>query len=146
MNRCTFAYGSNMWREQMRKRCPQSRLLGPAQLHGYRWIINIRGYANIVADVQGRVMGLVYAISATDEAALDQFEGVAQGRYRKALLEVRQGEERITALVYIDPLTVEGQPQPEYIHRINAAIGDAQLPEEYVATVIRRFVPEQPPQ
>lgn len=141
MNRCYFAYGSNMWRDQMRKRCPQSRLLGPAELHGYRWIINARGYANIVADVQDRVMGLVYVISATDEAALDRFEGVTQGNYRKETLEVRQGEERIAALVYIDPITVEGQPQPEYIHRINAAIGDAQLPDDYVATVIRRFVP-----
>lgn len=146
MNRCTFAYGSNMWREQMRKRCPQSRVLGPAELHGYRWIINTRGYATIVADAGGVVLGLVYAISATDEAALDQFEGVAQGKYRKEMVAVQHGGETFSALVYIDPITVEGHPQPEYIGRINVAIGDAQLPEEYIAAVIRRFVPENPPE
>ena len=52
MSHLYFAYGSNMWQAQMRTRCPQSLLLGPATLHGYRWIINTRGYANIVADAQ----------------------------------------------------------------------------------------------
>ena len=146
MSRCYFAYGSNMWRAQMRKRCPQSRLLGPATLHGYRFIINTRGYATIVADLQGVVPGVLYAISATDEAALDSFEGVAQGNYCKALVPVQRDWETVIALVYIDAIDEEGQPKPEYIKRINAAIADAQLPEAYVAAVIRRFVPETPGQ
>ena len=144
MSRYYFAYGSNMWRAQMRKRCPQSRLLGPATLHGYRFIINTRGYANIVADTQGQVLGVLYAISATDEAALDGFEGVRQGNYRKEEVAVQHGGETLSVLVYIDAIDEEGQPKPEYIGRINAAIGDAQLPGEYIASVIRRFVPESP--
>ena len=142
MNRFYFAYGSNMWQSQMRRRCPQRRLLGLAELAGYRWIINSRGFANIVAELRGRVLGVLYAISATDEAALDRFEGVALGHYRKEEVAVRQGGESLCALVHIDAITAEGLPQPEYIHRINAAIGDAQHPEVYVASVIRRFVPE----
>lgn len=146
MSRYYFAYGSNMWRAQMRERCPQSRLLGPATLHGYRFIINTRGYANIVADLQGVVPGVLYAISATDEAALDGFEGVAQGNYCKALVPVQRDGETVIALVYIDAIDEEGQPKPEYIKRINAAIVDAKLPEAYIAAVIRRFVPETPGQ
>ena len=144
MSRLTFAYGSNMWQAQMRRRCPQSHLLGPAQLHGYRWIITTRGYANIVAHAQGVVMGMLYAISPSDEAALDDFEGVAQGNYRKEMVEVQQGGEVFSALVYVDPIQVEGVPQLEYIARINAALNDAQLPDDYVATVIRPFIPETP--
>lgn len=142
MSRFTFAYGSNMWQTQMRRRCPQSHLLGPAELHGYRWIINTRGYANIVAHAQGMVMGILYAISPSDETALDVFEGVAQGNYRKEVVQVHQGGEVFSALVYIAPMQKEGAPQLEYIARINAALNDAQLPDDYVATVIRPFIPE----
>lgn len=142
MIRYYFAYGSNMWQAQMRTRCPHSRLLGPAALAGYRFIINSRGYANIVAAVEGVVLGLLYTISATDEAALDGFEGVAQGNYRKEAVAVHYDGQTVVALVYIDAIEEEGHPKPEYISRINAAIGDAQLPGAYVASVIRRFVPE----
>ncbi|KAF2786552.1 hypothetical protein K505DRAFT_330275 [Melanomma pulvis-pyrius CBS 109.77] len=43
-----FGYGSNLWLHQMALRCPTSKYLGVARLKGYRWIINARGYANIV--------------------------------------------------------------------------------------------------
>ena len=38
-----FAYGSNMWRAQMRDRCPDHQLIGSGVLKGYRWIISARG-------------------------------------------------------------------------------------------------------
>ncbi|CVL01172.1 uncharacterized protein FMAN_10348 [Fusarium mangiferae] len=43
-----FAYGSNLSTEQMRRRCPYSTPVGLAYLKGWRWIINERGYANVV--------------------------------------------------------------------------------------------------
>ncbi|PSN69263.1 hypothetical protein BS50DRAFT_572429 [Corynespora cassiicola Philippines] len=43
-----FGYGSNLWLEQMRTRCPESEYLGVARLDGYKWLINERGYANVV--------------------------------------------------------------------------------------------------
>ncbi|KAL1648495.1 hypothetical protein SLS58_002250 [Diplodia intermedia] len=50
-----FAYGSNLWLDQMHRRCPSSVYLGVGRLHGsnssntgWRWIINERGYANVV--------------------------------------------------------------------------------------------------
>ena len=42
-----FGYGSNLWREQMKQRCPQSEYLGVARLNNYTWLINERGYANV---------------------------------------------------------------------------------------------------
>lgn len=51
-------------------------------------------------------------------------------------------------LVYIDrKKVVDGQPQAEYIHRINMGVKDAVyragVPFTYVQKVIRRFIPEQ---
>ncbi|KAM5358706.1 hypothetical protein ACJZ2D_015049 [Fusarium nematophilum] len=43
-----FAYGSNLSTEQMRQRCPYSTPVGLAYLKGWKWIINARGYANVV--------------------------------------------------------------------------------------------------
>ncbi|KAI3322946.1 hypothetical protein HD806DRAFT_523166 [Xylariaceae sp. AK1471] len=43
-----FAYGSNLSTTQMQQRCPLSTPIGLAHLGGWTWIINERGYANIV--------------------------------------------------------------------------------------------------
>ncbi|KAF3806244.1 hypothetical protein GCG54_00006006 [Colletotrichum gloeosporioides] len=77
-----FAYGSNLSTTQMKQRCPSSRLVGLAILRNYTFIINGRGYANVVQngtdDVanDAGVYGVVYKISPEDEASLDRCEGV----------------------------------------------------------------------
>ncbi|KAI1101041.1 hypothetical protein F4804DRAFT_317145 [Jackrogersella minutella] len=43
-----FAYGSNLSPTQMLDRCPSSPPLGLVYLPGWTWLINERGYANIV--------------------------------------------------------------------------------------------------
>jgi len=45
-----FAFGSNLSTDQMLRRCPSSVPVGLGYLPGWRWIINERGYANIVQD------------------------------------------------------------------------------------------------
>ena len=45
-----FAFGSNMWINQMQARCPNSRCLGIARLPGYRWIITEQGGSNIIEE------------------------------------------------------------------------------------------------
>lgn len=83
-----FAYGSNLQMKQMAKRCPESRLIGSATLHNYRWQINERGYANVVPDSQSSVEGICYLLSDRDEARLDRSEGVHTGVYEKEELHV----------------------------------------------------------
>ncbi|KAF7907216.1 uncharacterized protein EAF01_004803 [Botrytis porri] len=43
-----FAYGSNLSLTQMQTRCPDSTYIGMGVLQNYRWIVNQRGYANVV--------------------------------------------------------------------------------------------------
>lgn len=83
-----FAYGSNLQMKQMAKRCSESRLIGSATLHNYRWQINERGYANVVADNYSSVEGICYLLSDKDEARLDRSEGVHTGVYEKVELHV----------------------------------------------------------
>ncbi|TEA12834.1 hypothetical protein C8034_v005572 [Colletotrichum sidae] len=82
-NQLYFAYGSNLSLEQMAHRCPDSRYIGRAILPDHAWQINERGYANVVPRSGSSVHGLVYAISAADEARLDRCEGVQTRLYSK---------------------------------------------------------------
>ena len=136
-----FAYGSNLWRQQMSNRCPEHREIGAGCLTGWRWIITTRGYASIVMSEDDYVLGTVYELSEADLLNLDQFEGVAEGNYRKEMISVDVcGRERI-CLVYIDPIIEEGNPKEEYVARINNGIKDVGFPEEYVIWYLRPFVP-----
>lgn len=82
-----FAYGSNLSLEQMAARCPESRYIGTARLHDYRWQINQRGYANVVHEPGNCVEGLCYILSGADEARLDRYEGVPVA-YEKVFMEL----------------------------------------------------------
>ncbi|OCK93298.1 uncharacterized protein K441DRAFT_565764 [Cenococcum geophilum 1.58] len=108
-----FGYGSNLWLHQMQLRCPTSQYLGVARLSNYRWIINDRGYANVVergdtaeaeaeaadqaaaeasnssataaAAAADAVYGLIYSLLPPDEARLDVNEGVPEAYTKETL-------------------------------------------------------------
>ncbi|KAL2016977.1 hypothetical protein VTK56DRAFT_2811 [Thermocarpiscus australiensis] len=83
-----FAFGSNLWQEQMARRCPASRLAGVGRLRGFRWFVNARGYANVAPTGDAdEVWGLVYDLAAVDEARLDASEGVPHA-YQKRRIPV----------------------------------------------------------
>jgi gamma-glutamylcyclotransferase len=71
-----FAYGSNLMLDQMKERCTDNVKIGIGTLSGYRWIINTRGYANIVKSEGDYVLGMIYEISSNDEKTLDRKEGL----------------------------------------------------------------------
>ena len=156
-----FGYGSNLWREQMARRCPDSTFLGIARLRHYAWFINDRGYANIVYAQNHEVWGSVYSLTATDEASLDRNEGVPdiyQKETKSALLWGADSDgfadptgpsKNETLLVYIDhDRTTTSKPKQEYIYRMNRGIEDALragIPRGYVQGVIREYIPKDQP-
>ncbi|KAF2019310.1 hypothetical protein BU24DRAFT_431171 [Aaosphaeria arxii CBS 175.79] len=164
-----FGYGSNLWLHQMDLRCPTSQYLGVARLNNYRWLINDRGYANVVevtnssrtnepSPYEDVVYGLVYSLEKEDERRLDLNEGVPIA-YTKELLpcDVWQSEDgkpvdvskkpdsEEKMLVYIDRnRTTPSTPKTEYIYRMNRGISDALkqgVPQKYVDDVMRKFIP-----
>ncbi|KAK8121976.1 hypothetical protein PG984_010646 [Apiospora sp. TS-2023a] len=101
-----FAYGSNLSSTQMKARCPSAVPVGLGHLPGWTWIINQRGYANIVQESSSPaatatagaaatateteaagVYGVLYTLPPIDEAELDRCEGVPTA-YEKATLDV----------------------------------------------------------
>lgn len=133
MRRRYFAYGSNLSVEQMAQRCPAAARGEVAALPGWRFVINRRGVATIVPDPEARVMGLLWDLSETCEVALDRFEGVTSGIYRKRSLDIRGA----SALVYVATDERPGAPRESYLESIAAAaesLGMAQSYRDSLAT------------
>jgi len=135
-----FAYGSNMWLGQMKRRCPNYRVIGNGVLKGYRWIINKRGFANVIKSEQDEVHGVIYEISATDEQSLDCQVGVHNNKYRKQMMTVDFAGQNQECLVYVDPIFEEGKPKQEYIERLKKGIIDTNLTCEYVSRYLREYI------
>ena len=137
-----FAYGSNLSKEQMTLRCPDSKHLISGRLLNYSWLINSRGYASVKASPNSYVLGEVFTLSEQDIIYLDQYEHVAEGMYGKYVLCIQTEEGLFDCLVYIANDNTVGKPQSEYIERINSGIESSKLPKDYVELCIRPFVPE----
>ena len=137
-----FGYGSNLSKEQMFVRCPDSIYLTSGSLSNYSWFINTRGYASIAPNPNDFVLGEIFTLSDKDIELLDIYESVAEGMYEKLIMSVEASGGFIDCIVYIATDKEIGQPQAEYIERINAGIKSANLPSEYVQKSIRPFIPE----
>jgi gamma-glutamylcyclotransferase len=171
-----FGYGSNMWLDQMNRRCPENKYIGTAVLHDWWarylylpcidlssrsstasdrcWIINQRGYANVIPSSGDYVYGFIYELNPKNEASLDTYEG-APRIYDKKIHPVQlrtspgSGEtatkKTIDALIYIDAVSTSPDvPKTEYIHRINMALQDGLkngVPQSYIDKYIRPFIP-----
>src|SRR4030042_1135643 len=76
-----FAYGSNLDAEQMKRRCPESRIITTGCLRGF--CLNFTWYssgwgggvADVVIDPQREVWGLIYELTERDLKLLDYYEG-----------------------------------------------------------------------
>jgi gamma-glutamylcyclotransferase (GGCT)/AIG2-like uncharacterized protein YtfP len=135
--RLYFAYGSNMCPRQMRQRCPAAKPLGPASLEGFSFLINERGVATLCPDAGGKVHGVLWRLGRSCEAALDSYEGVALGRYRKRRLRARARSGKFTsALVYIDDRTAPGIPRPGYLARVLRGALAFELPAHYLREIL----------
>jgi gamma-glutamylcyclotransferase (GGCT)/AIG2-like uncharacterized protein YtfP len=131
--RLYFAYGSNMCRSGMAKRCPGAVALGTARLHGHRFRINVDGYATVVPAPDGVVHGVLWRVSPRDIRALDAYEDIAGDLYRKLCMRVRCGPSMRLALVYVANRQAPGRPRPGYHDTIVMAAARAwRLPESYL--------------
>ncbi|HWG04831.1 MAG TPA: gamma-glutamylcyclotransferase family protein, partial [Beijerinckiaceae bacterium] len=65
-----FAYGSNMDRGAMARRCPKSTALGRARLLRHRFVILPQGYASIAPDIRAAVYGVVWDVKFADMLSL----------------------------------------------------------------------------
>lgn len=151
-----FAYGPNLSTQEMLNHCPNSTPIGLGHLPGWRWIINDRGYANIVNDHDTNltgpgVYGLLYLLPPQDEDSLDIHEGVPWA-YDKVTMEIdwvrddqgRALQEKVMTLVYVDEERIqENLPKKGYVERmmrgIEEAVEDWGMDETYADVLIERL-------
>jgi gamma-glutamylcyclotransferase len=132
--------------------------------HRFRrcWIINQRGYANVVPSSGDDVYGSVYELNPKDEESLDKCEGfpfIYDKRITPIDLKLpattssdNDSNETATkrtmdVMVYIDfANTTRDVPRTEYIHRINMGLKDSLqrgIPQSYIDRYIRPFIPAE---
>jgi len=132
-----FAYGSNMNRAAMRRRCPGARAIGPAVLVGYAFFVGIDGWGSVKPARGTIVHGVLWRLTPRDIAALHAYELLHQGLYEVRHLPVRFGSRCLRAMVYQLRRRQPGRPKPGYAEMIAAAARDWKLPEPYVRSVER---------
>ena len=83
-----IAYGSNLTIRQMRWRCPTARIIGTAELVGWRLLFKgskTGSYLTIEPFAGSRVPIAVWDVTPEDELALDHYEGYPSFYYKKEL-------------------------------------------------------------
>lgn len=133
-----FAYGSNMDRRQMAGRCRHASSVGVAALSGWRFLINSAGWATIISESGATVHGCLWELTPGDEAALDLYEGLAEGLYLKERLPAQMlSGARREAMVYVATDSAPGTPHAGYLESILAAAVENRFPEDYLRELMR---------
>ena len=140
-----FAYGSNLDDAQMRHRCPDHEVVGPAKLEGYRLLFQgnsdrWRGAVATVSPAVDRVVwGVLFLLSEDDLRALDEYEGYKGAANPSTLYDREEVRVRtavgveVPALTYLMRPHAEGKPSRLYLDTITNGAANHGLPREYVA-------------
>ena len=93
-----FAYGSNLHKEQMKRRCSDSISVSRATLPDYELVF--RGVADVVPAGGEKVVGALYKISVKDLVVLDRYEGFPN-LYIKEIVTVETEVGPVEAFIYV---------------------------------------------
>jgi gamma-glutamylcyclotransferase (GGCT)/AIG2-like uncharacterized protein YtfP len=138
------AYGSNMDPAQMAERCPHSPGRGTGWLEGWRLTfggedIGWEGsLATVVEDSAERVFVVLYELSDADEKALDRWDGVTLGFYRKIKVRVSTLDGDVLAWLYVLNGYEGGLPSARYLGIMADAAEAAGAPAAYVSGLRER--------
>jgi len=148
------AYGSNLDPERMAKRAPYSPVYGTGWLVGWRLTfggedISWEGaLGTVVEDPASQVYVALYDLTSADEKALDEWEGVAIGLFRKIRVRVATLDGDVTAWVYVLDAYEGGLPSARYLGMLADAAEAGGAPDDYVRELRSRpcaSVDERPP-
>lgn len=135
-----FSYGSNLSKDRFKQRTGSLPTTRTVFLTNYRFSFNVHAdgqiYANIVPCEGSIVWGAIYWCSLANMEALDMYEGVERGFYRRIGVEVETATgERINAEAFIGGYKFvgsEGMPSDDYLQTILTGAAKQDLPEAYI--------------
>lgn len=83
------AYGSNLNIGQMKRRCPEARVIGTSMIEDYQLLFKgsrTGSYLTIEPKEGARVPVAVWEVTEADERALDRYEGFPDFYYKKEMV------------------------------------------------------------
>lgn len=141
-----FAYGSNLNKEQMDKRCPDAKIIGTAVLRDYELIFkkSYTGYYFSVRKAAGGVVPIgVYEINEEQELDMDGYEGCPK-YYKKYTLELdvkrTDGKtEKLGGIIYILPEDKAcGLPKNGYVDRCRTGFKEFGFDQKFIDDALTR--------
>lgn len=124
-----------MARAGMAVRCPGARMVGAAVLPGHRFAIVRSGHGTVRPRAGGSVHGVLWRLGRGGEAALDRYEEIASGLYRRETRLVRIAGRAVVARIYIAAGRGSGRPRAAYLAAIIAAARSLAFPADYLAAL-----------
>ena len=136
-----IAYGSNLNKEQMARRCPTARYVGTGMVEGYELKFKGRpdgAYATIDPKKGGRVPVAIWEIQPYDEFRLHQYEGYPNHYFTKNI-PVKIGNHEVTGMVYIMNLRAQTNlPSKHYYKTVEKGYEDCGLDTAYLQAAMKR--------
>jgi gamma-glutamylcyclotransferase len=146
-----FAYGSNMFTDWLRVRCPSAVSLGVAELPGHelKWDKRSRdgsGKCNVVKtnDARAVVYGVLYEIPVGEKRALDQAEGLGNGYETKNTEVTFTGAPRMATIYFAIDIDPYLKPYTWYKAFVVGGAKEHNLPEEYIELLAEADAMEDP--
>ena len=125
-----LAYGSNLNQDQMIQRCPGAKIIGSIYLNGFRLVF--RGVADFEKDADSKLALGLWEITEDHEKALDRYEGVNSGLYKKILWLIEFKNIQYKALIYKMNSDSIGSPYEPYKETIIDGFDDFKLNKKYL--------------
>lgn len=121
------AYGSNMNLEQMKYRCPNSKVVGKGFIKDYK--LKFSFHADIIPEENIEVPVVLWEVPEKDFAVLDCYEGVKGGYYKRVNLPVTTNRGIKNAIVYVMCGYHEFEmPSENYYYIIKQGYKDNKIP------------------
>ncbi len=129
-----FAYGSNLHMDDMAIRCPGSAPIRRLTLKD--WVLEFRFYADIVPSPGKIVEGALYSVTPTDVAALDEYEGLSEGLYRRQTIVLKETQEEI--FFYVMNRGDITMPSVSYLNVIKTGFANWHIPPDTLNDAVGR--------
>lgn len=127
-----FAYGANMDPRHMAECCPGAKRIGVAVLPDHEFVIAAQGFGRAAPSLGSDLPGVLWELTEADIAALDRFEGIAEGTYRQETGEVRGEGTAHRVMLYQPTDPSPGRPRPDYVEGIIGVAEALGFPEAHL--------------
>ena len=136
-----FAYGSNLYTQQMQMRCPSAVVISVAYISNYTLCFPVvsekrgnGGVASIKSKKGNTVRGVIYRLSLDDLLTLDKYEARGK-RYerKKVFVQLNSGvRKRVWTYIAISEDNKDYKPSEEYLELIIKGLEEHNLPKYHL--------------